>query len=180
MRKAMLWSLVLALALAAASAVEAGGVRADEALDQLRSLAGTWNGEARGEGEEAKAEAEQAAPVVHEIQVSAAGTVVMETMNPGTEHEMINMYHLDGEELVLTHYCASGNQPTMRLDREQSTASKLVFDFTGGTNLDPAVDVHIHSAVITLKEDGKVESSWTGWAGGKEAGVMNFHLARGE
>ncbi len=180
MRKAMLLSLAFAMAIATAPAADAGGVEAKAALDQLKSLAGTWTGKAEPGGEHEGADQELPGPAVHEIQVSAAGTVVMETMSPGTEHEMINMYHLDGEDLVLTHYCASGNQPTMRLDREQSTASKLVFDFTGGTNLDPAVDVHIHSAVITLKEDGGVESSWTGWAGGKPAGVMSFHLARGE
>ncbi len=81
---------------------------------------------------------------------------------------------------MLTHYCAGGNQPTMRLDREASTAERLVFDFTGGTNLDPAVDQHIHSAEIQLGGDGKVESIWTAWAGGEPAGVMTFHLARGE
>ena len=56
--------------------------------------------------------------VVHEFKTSAAGTVVMETMNPGTGHEMINMYHVDGDDLLLTHYCAGNNQPRMRLNRE--------------------------------------------------------------
>lgn len=38
-------------------------------------------------------------------------------MQPGTDHEMINMDHLDCEDLVLTRYRAGGNQPRMRLDR---------------------------------------------------------------
>ncbi len=35
-------------------------------------------------------------------------------MYPGMEHEMTNMYTLDGNTLVMTHYCAGGNQPRMR------------------------------------------------------------------
>ena len=90
------------------------------------------------------------------------------------------MYHLDGDDLVLTHYCAGGNQPILRLDREHSTAEKLVFDFTGGTNLDPAKDHHIHAAEIELTEGGGMESVWTGYAEGKPAGKMTFHLERSE
>lgn len=170
---------MLTLAIAAGPAA-AGEIEAQAAFDQLKSLAGTWSGSMAGEGAEAEAEAEEAMTPVHEFRVSAAGTVVMETMGPGTDHEMINMYHLDGDELQLTHYCAAGNQPTMRLDRENSTADSLAFAFTGGSNLDPAVDQHIHSARITWAEDDRLESVWTGWAGGEQAGVMTFDLERSE
>jgi len=158
----------------------AEGLDAQAAFDSLAALEGSWKGVPEGDGEEAKAEAEAAGEVVHEFRLSAAGTVVMETMGPGTPHEMINMYHLDGEELVLTHYCAGGNQPTMRLDRESSSAGRFVFDFTGGTNLDPAVDKHIHSAEIVLGEPGRITSIWEAFADGKTAGGMTFHLARAE
>lgn len=153
---------------------------AQQGFEQLKGLAGTWEGEPEGEGEEAAAEADAAGTVTHEIQVSAAGTVVMETMAPGTAHEMINMYHLDGEDLLLTHYCAGGNQPRMRLNREQSSADLLVFDFAGGTNLDPEVDNHIHSARIQMVDGDHMESVWKAYAAGEEAGTMTFHLSRSE
>ena len=143
-------------------------------------MAGTWQGTPEGIGVEAEAEAEIAGQVVHEIQVSAAGTVVMETMNPGTDHEMINMYHLDDDDLVLTHYCAGGNQPTMRLDRETSTAERLVFDFTGGTNLDPETDHFIHDMELGIHGDGKVESVWNSWGDGAKGATMVFHLTRAD
>ena len=104
----------------------------------------------------------------------------METMAPGTEHEMINMYHLDGEELVVTHYCAGGNQPTMRLDREASTAERLIFDFTGGTNLDPETDHFIHDLEIGILGEGRVDSVWNSWGDGAPAATMVFHLTRAE
>ena len=180
MRKFLPILVICVLALAVASPAQAGGVEAQAVFDKLKSLEGTWKGTPEGEGEDAAAEAEIAGHAVHEFRVSAAGTVVMETMGPGTDHEMINMYHLDGDELVLTHYCAGGNQPILRLDREHSTAEKLVFDFTGGTNLDPAKDHHIHAAEIELTEGGGMESVWTGYAEGKPAGKMTFHLERSE
>jgi hypothetical protein len=178
MRKFLFTALALSVIISLAPAVAAAGVSAEEAFDQLKGLAGTWEGEAEGAGAEAESEAEKTTSMVHEIQVSAAGTVVMETMAPGTDHEMINMYHLDGEDLVLTHYCAGGNQPQMRLDRAASSPDQLVFEFAGGTNLDPAVDNHIHAARIQFLGDNRMDSVWKAHAGGEEVATMTFHLAR--
>ena len=179
-RTLFMGAAICALILSSATVSHAGELTAETVFEQLKSMSGTWSGPMAGEGDEAEKEATEAMEAVHEFQVSAAGTVVMETMGPGSEHEMINMYHLDGEELVLTHYCAGGNQPTMRLDRGASTEGKLVFAFTGGTNLDPAVDTHIHSAELRIADSDHVESIWTAYKDGAEAGVMTFQLARGE
>ena len=171
-------ALVSLVVIATVSPTRADTLTAQQVFDHLKDLEGTWEGEPEGSGEEAKAEAEAAGTVTHEIQISAAGTVVMETMGPDTDHEMINMYHLDGEDLVLTHYCAGGNQPQMRLNMSESTADQLVFDFAGGTNLDPQVDNHIHSARIELVDGDHMESVWKAYSGGEEVATMTFHLAR--
>ncbi len=178
MHKLLSVTLICGFALAIAPPVQAGGVDAEAVFEQLKSLEGTWRGEPEAKGEEAEAEAETAGHAVHEFRVSAAGTVVMETMGPGTDHEMINMYHVDGDDLVLTHYCAGGNQPKMRLDREHSTAEKMVFDFAGGTNFDPAVDPHIHAAEIAIVGHDRIDSVWTSYSGGEPVGGMTFHLSR--
>jgi len=159
---------------------QAGESEAEAMLNALKALEGNWQGTAEGEGTDALPEAEKPPQVNHEFRVSAAGTVVMETMNPSTDHEMINMYHLDGDELMMTHYCAGGNQPSLRLIAAESSPEKLVFDFVGGTNLDPAVDEHIHSAQITLEDNDHVISAWSGYKDGVEAGAMTFHLVRAD
>ena len=159
---------------AAAESAETS-VDAHAVFKQLKSFEGTWKGSAKGEGED---EMEETPGAVHEFRVASAGTVVMETMNQGTDHEMINMYHLDGDELRLTHYCAGDNQPHMMLDRKASTPEKLIFTFVGGTNLDPEVDHHIHGVEISVKDENRILSSWIGYGGGKQTGVMNFNLAR--
>ena len=101
-------------------------------------------------------------------------------MNPGTESEMINMYHLDGEDLVLTHYCAGGNQPRMRLELDQSTEELMVFNFVGGTNLDPETDHYIGSARIQIVDSDHVKSVWGAYSGREQVGTMTFHLERAD
>jgi hypothetical protein len=139
------------------------------AFERLKSLAGTWQGQA-GHGE-----AGQAATVTY--RVASGGSVVEETLFPGTPHEMISMYHMADAELVLTHYCSMANQPRMRLDRNASTPDRLVFAFDGGTSFDPAKDTHVHSGVVEWKGDA-LHSVWTMYSGGKETGQNRFVLRR--
>ena len=167
-----LTTLISLLATGAAFAGEAQrAVDAKAALEMLKSLDGRWAGEG-------SAEESHAGEFSHQFRRSANDTVVMETMFAGSDHEMINMYHLDGEDLVLTHYCAAGNQPHMKLDRGNASATELRFDFAGGTNLDPAEDEHIHAAKIIFVDGDHITSSWTGYQGGTEAGVTEFELSR--
>ena len=153
---------ILALALVTPPTLHAeSSVTAQDAFARLKTMTGTWTA----------TNPEMAEDSVHEYQLSANGTVVMETMNPGTDHEMINMFHLDGDELVLTHYCAGGNQPTMRLDRATATAEEWRFDFTGGTNLDPETDPHIHNARFAFVDENHVTAWWTAKNEGQETPV---------
>ncbi len=161
-------------AVAAPSARAEGGEEpfsAQAAFELLKGMEGTWKGEFPDENGTLQ-------PFTHEFRNSAGGSVVMETMVPGTDHEMINMYHLDGDELVVTHYCSGGNQPTMKLDRAHAGPRELIFDFTGGTNLDVATSHFIHDLRLVFRDDGRVDSVWRSWAGGKEAGTIVFTLGR--
>ena len=78
--------------------------------------------------------------------VTGAGSALVETQFPGSPHEMVTVYYVDGNDLVLTHYCAARNQPRMKLVR--ATDTDLVFEFTGRSNLDPAKDMHTHDATM--------------------------------
>jgi hypothetical protein len=164
--------LVLSLALVLAPVLaHAQAVDGKAAFERLKSLAGTWQGQA-GHGQ-------PGAPATVTYRVASGGSVVEETLFPGTPHEMISMYHLVNGELVLTHYCAMANQPRMRLDRSASTPGRLVFAFDGGTNFDPAKDTHVHSGVVEWKGDS-LHNVWTVYAGGKEAGRNEFVLTRAQ
>ena len=178
MKRTVLLTVTLLTLALAAPATATAGVDAASAFETLKGLEGTWVGTATPQGMEEEAAAEEVqGELKHVIQVSANGTVVMETMRPGTDHEMINMYTIDGDDLLLTHYCAGGNQPRMKLDLANATATELSFEFAGGSNLDPETDPHIHAARLVI-DGNKMESNWMGYQGGEHAGTMTFNLER--
>ena len=142
------------------------------AFETLKQLTGRWEGTFGYDGQE------ETYPVTHEFRAFGHGTAVMESMFSGTDDEMISMYHLDGDDLVMTHYCAIGNQPRMKLDTEHSSETLLPFVFAGGSNLDPAKDTHLHSGTLTLQGDGTIESAWTRWVAGEQVGVVRLKLSR--
>lgn len=145
-----------------------GPVEAKATFERLKALAGEWEGRV---SEDAKVASVR-------YRLASGGTVVEETLFPGTPHEMISLYHLDGTELLLTHYCSGGNQPRLRLDRAASTPGELRFTFLDGTNLDPARDQHIHGLTLTSLPDGRLQHDWVSWANGKEEGHLRVALRR--
>lgn len=129
-------------------------------LERLKAMAGTWV--------EAGKDGKPTDKVVSVIKVTAGGSAVYETSFPGSPMEMISVYHLDGADLVMTHYCALGNQPRLKAD-PKAPANQLKFVFAGGTNFDPARDTHMHAATLTFADDDHVTVSGEAWSGGKPA-----------
>src|ERR1700745_3519941 len=78
------------------------GAEKNEALDRFKQLVGEWTG--KGPHGDMR--------IVYKI--TSGGSTVMETIDPGTDHEMVSMIHADGPALLLTHYCMLGNQPHMK------------------------------------------------------------------
>jgi hypothetical protein len=133
-------------------------------LERLKKLAGTWvtaddNGKPTDQ-------------IVSIIKVTAGGSAVHETLFPGQPHEMVSVYHLDGADLVMTHYCMLGNQPRMKAD-PKSPPNQIRFLFAGGTNFDPAKDKHMHDGTITFVDDDHIEWGGSCWDGGKPVKGMN-------
>jgi len=47
------------------------------------------------------------------------------------------------------------------------TGNVIAMDYDGGTNLDPAKDVHIHAVKVELLGPDEIRETWIGWKGGK-------------
>lgn len=137
------------------------------AFDALTKLAGRWK--------LANKIDDVTEPRYIEFKVIARGSVVMETMLPGTAMEMVNLYALDGDDLLVTHYCASGNQPRMKLAEWKE--GRLTFVFKDATNLASPQSAYMGGLKLTTN-DGKLVEDWTHFAGGKEAGAVRFELVR--
>src|ERR1700733_13839310 len=95
-------------------------------LEKMKKLAGTWV--------TADKDGKPTDQVASIIKVTAGGSAVHETIFPGQPHEMVSVYTVDGQDLIMTHYCVLGNQPRMKAD-PNSSANQVVFQFAGGGNL---------------------------------------------
>lgn len=124
----------------------------------VKKLAGTWV--------EADKDGKPTDKVVSVVKVTAGGSAVQETLFPGTDMEMVSMYHLDKGALVMTHYCMLGNQPKMKAD-PKSPKGTIKFEFAGGTNLDPKKDMHMHASTLKVVDDDHIEIAGEGWDAGK-------------
>src|SRR3569833_3999950 len=97
--------------------------------------------------------------IASSIRVTAGGSVVEERLLPGTRKEMVTMYHKEGSDLVLTHYCALGNQPRMKLDT-QSDATHLRFLCVRTGNVANADEMHMDRVAITLRDADHFSAEW--------------------
>lgn len=134
-------------------------------LARFARLEGTWTGKSGD------------ADVTITYKVTSGGSAVLETIQSACCGEMITVYHLDKGQLVLTHYCALGNQPHMA-GRTGDADDVIVFECTEGSTLDAEKTMHMHAARFTLVDDGHLEAAWTLHQEGKAAAVHTFTLAR--
>ncbi|MCG3125750.1 MAG: hypothetical protein CHACPFDD_00576 [Phycisphaerae bacterium] len=170
--KTAVLSLLLTSAAAQDSAARpARASSAKAAFESIRKLAGQWEGTGGDAGEPGN-------PMSISYRLTAGGATVVETLFRDTPHEMVTMYHLDGDALLLTHYCAAGNQPRMRLDPAASTADVLVFKFLDATNLKSPQDAHMHELKLTLVSADEIRAEWTMYVNGKPAGAKVMKVQR--
>ncbi len=119
----------------------------DARFEFLERLAGSWVQEAG---------AEASHPGGFEFRVTAGGTAIEEREFTGTPMEMVTIYHMQGRELVATHFCMLGNQPRL-------TAAPKIVDNTlkftcSGTpgNAASHDDHHVHGWSIRLDGQGRL------------------------
>jgi hypothetical protein len=132
-------------------------------LEKMKKLAGTWL--------LADTDGKPTDQVASIIKVTAGGSVVHETLFPGQPQEMVSVYTVDGQDLIMTHYCVLGNQPRMKADPKSPT-NQIVFQFIGGGNLDPKKDKHMHEATLTIIDGDHIAVNGTGWENGAPAKEM--------
>lgn len=139
---------------------------AQPSLETIKQLAGEWV-----ELDEAGKPTET---VVARYKVTAAGSAVLEILFPGTEHEMVSVYHQQGKDLVMTHYCMLGNQPFMKATFGKSK-NQLVFECQ---NIDKQGENHMHEGVVTFVDSDHLRSEWRAFEQGKNTHVASFQLKR--
>lgn len=111
------------------------------------------------------------------VRTKAAGSAVVHTYRAGTPSEMETVFHMDGDKLLLTHYCALQNAPVLRFEKSDKPG-QLKFVFQGGTNFDPKVDAHLHDSTFQIIDKDTVEQRSTVFANGKATPELKTVLRR--
>ena len=159
------------------SVLAGDGFTPDQAFKTMLTLEGTWTGEAQVVA--AGQSREDAAIASTTVSFKNIGnSSVMQTFAAGTPAEMVSMYHQNGEnELIHTHYCAIGNQPSMAF---VSTGDEGVIDFkfTEGTNMDVNSDPHAHNSYMRIIDEDTYETRTENWVGGKLASYRYTTMKR--
>jgi len=126
-----------------------------ESFEALKGLEGEWRGkDTLGHQAEIR------------FRVTSGGTALLsELVEPNhqaqsLEDDMITMIHLDGDRLLLTHYCGAGNQPRMR-GIASPDGKTIIFDFVDATNLPSSRTGHMQRVVIKFLSPDHHTEEWT-------------------
>jgi len=147
---------------------EPRGRLARSTFERLKALAGKWKGEStRGWAEE------------NEYRVIAGGSVVMATSFDAHPNEtMVTMFYLDGEELMLTHYCVARNQPRLRATSFEDEGRTVTFTFVDGGNLPSRDRGHMDRAVYRFDGPDAFTAKWTWYQDGQDRWMEEIRQTR--
>jgi len=127
---------------------------AQKSFEELKALDGTWEGKSLN-----------GQPLEVAYRVTSNGSAIMSEIK-GKE-DMISMFNLDGDRVLLTHYCAVGNQPRM-VATASPDGKTFTFDFVDATNLPTPDAAHMIRMVLAMPDANHHTEEWTFSDHGKE------------
>jgi hypothetical protein len=129
---------------------------AQTSFDTMKTLAGSWEGQVTTVPQEASLEGK----LMHvSFRVTSMGNALVHEMTgAGRPDDPITMLYLDGDRLLLTHYCDAGNRPRMtgKISPDQKTVEFEFLDVAGSTEYG-----HMHHAVFTVIDANHHTEDWT-------------------
>jgi hypothetical protein len=141
--KSLRLATYLLLVLTTAALAESGS---EATFTKLKSLEGNWSGKT-SEGQ----------PVQVTYRVTSGGSALMGEIQ-GKE-DMISMFNMDGGRLLMTHYCAVGNQPRM-VAVASADGKTITFNYVDATNLLGAQPGHMDRLTITMIDPDHYTEAW--------------------
>ena len=130
----MKWRMLLLgiVGLGWVAAVSAEQTASDRTLERLRGLAGEWEGTLEWSGGRTGTGHVRAS-----YSTIAYGSSVVENFFMGDSElpSMTSVYHVDGSDLRMTHYCGARNQPRLKASRIDEGTGVVTFAFVDGTGL---------------------------------------------
>ena len=150
--------------LALAQFSEAGESNAARALEQLKLLAGDWEGTAEWTGARTGSYPMNAA-----YYITGNGSALVENLISEKAPVMTSVYHLDGNDLRLTHFCGAKNQPRLKAERIDLDHKAIDFDFVDITNLPSPDAPHVHGLEMRLIDSNHITVTFLFQSGSQES-----------
>jgi hypothetical protein len=146
----------LALAQHDAQMPDAQKSAAQQSFDQIKTLAGSWEGHVTTIPPQPDIEGKVMQAT---LRVTSMGNALVHEMSgAGRPDHPVTMLYLSGDRLLLTHYCDAGNRPRMtgKMSADGKTVEFDFLDIDGGTQYG-----HMHHAVFTAIDANHHTEDWT-------------------
>jgi hypothetical protein len=131
------------------------------AFNKLRDLSGdwegtfTWTGSRTGSGK-----------MTARYHTTGNGSALVEDLFVDGTPSMTTVYHLDGPDLRMTHYCAAQNQPRLKATAIDADSNQVSFSFVDITNLRSPDAGHVHGFDVRFLDHDHIN--------------LRFHFKSGE
>ena len=162
MNSKALWSVLgCATTLAALSAEE---TESSKALSQIKALIGDWSGTFQWTGGRKDSGSMNAT-----YYITGNGSAVVENLMNESTPVMTSVYHLDGRDLRMTHFCGAQNQPRLKARRIDLDHGAIDFEFVDATNLRSPDAPHVHGLEIRLIDPNRLTLTFLFQSGSVES-----------
>jgi hypothetical protein len=133
-----------------------GSGNSSRGLEDLKTLIGDWEGTVQWSGERSDTGKMNAT-----YSVAGNGTAIIENLINDGVNVMTSVYHVDGESLRMTHYCAAGNQPRLKASSYTQNPVVIKFEMVDITNLATPDVGHVSAAELILQDQNHIVLSFT-------------------
>src|SRR6266404_7828683 len=136
---------------------EAPKTEAQKSFEQMKTLAGSWEGPVTVQPPSPRTSVNK--PIQVTLRVTSMGNLLMHEMKSSERPDNpITTIYLDGDNLQLTHYCDAGNRPRMvgKLLPDGKTVEFEFLDVAGSTAYG-----HMDHAVFTPIDANHHIEDWT-------------------
>ncbi|HUI82886.1 MAG TPA: hypothetical protein VL240_01615 [Candidatus Binatia bacterium] len=169
MRIGIAAALVVFLAASAAMGDEhKSAIQPNASFDKLKTLDGAWVGTMIESGKQY--------PTSTRFMMVSDGSAIMGWLAEGTPEEMVTIFHMDGKDLMATHYCAAHNQPRF-VAVPSGDPNRVVFKFKDGTNIG-AHDGHMQEVAFIFDGPDHHVEEWTYLDGNGKLTTGRFDFTR--
>ena len=134
------------------------------ALKQLKTLAGNWEG-----GFEWTGARTGNGQIKATYYTTGNGSALVENLIMKDAPVMTSVYHLDGADLRMTHFCGAQNQPRLKAKQIDLAKGIIDFDFVDITNLPTPDAPHVHGLEMRLIDPNHLTITFLFQSGGNES-----------